>query len=249
MKLKVLSSGSHGNSYILDSPTGSLLIEAGIPWRQILQGLNYDLSKVVGCLVTHEHKDHSKAVADVMKAGIDCYMSQGTIDALSIPINSNYRAIPAREGFQIDFGDFTVKSFKVEHDASDPRGFLIQYRPTKEKLLFLTDSYYSRYKFSGLNYICIECNYIKETLDQNIADGYIPLEHKPRLLRSHMSLENLKSFLKANDLSSCSEILILHLSSRNSDQGRMIREIEEVTGITPKIADKGLSVNLQLYPY
>lgn len=55
MKLKVLSSGSHGNSYILQSPTGTLLIECGIPYKKILQGLNFDLQEVVGCLISHQH--------------------------------------------------------------------------------------------------------------------------------------------------------------------------------------------------
>lgn len=140
-------------------------------------------------------------------------------------------------------------SFDTEHDAEDPRGFLIQYSPTGERLLFLTDSYYSKYRFPRLNYICIECNYIKETLDENIANGYIDQAMKPRLLQSHMSLENLKGFLKANDLSQCRSIILLHLSDRNSDSEQMIREIKELTGIKPKVADKGLEVELDLFPY
>lgn len=55
MKLKVLASGSKGNCYILESPTGSLLIEAGIPWKQIQKGLNFDLRQVVAALISHEH--------------------------------------------------------------------------------------------------------------------------------------------------------------------------------------------------
>lgn len=249
MKLKVLASGSKGNSYILESPTGSLLLEAGIPWKEILKGLNYDISNVLACLITHEHKDHSKAILDVMKAGIDCYMSKGTIDALNVPCNQSYRAIPAREGLQINFGDFTVLNFQTEHDASDPRGFLIQYKPTKEKILFITDSYYCKYKFKGINYLMIECNYIKETLDQNIEAGYIHQGMKPRLLRSHFNLENVKQFLKANDLSSCREIVLLHLSDSNSNAKRMVNEIHELTGIKPKIADAGLEVELEMCPY
>ncbi|MDR7856028.1 MBL fold metallo-hydrolase [Tissierella sp.] len=246
MKLKVLASGSKGNSYILESPTGSLLIEAGIPWREILKGLNYDISKVVGCLVSHEHKDHSKAVDDVMKAGIDVYMSGGTMDLWPM---FNHRMNLIRSGKQFYVDDFMILPFDVEHDAQEPLGFLIQYKPTKEKLLFITDSYYSKYKFKDLNYILIECNYIKETLDSNIENGYIPESMKPRLLQSHFSLENVKEFLKANDLMDCREIILLHLSDRNSDSKQMIKGIEEVTGITPKIADKGLILDLQLFPY
>jgi len=142
-----------------------------------------------------------------------------------------------------------VLSFETQHDAADPRGFLIKYRPTGEKLLFLTDSYYSKYTFSGLNYILIECNYIKETLDANIEAGYVDERMKPRLLQSHFSLAHVKEFLQANDLNQVREILLLHLSSMNSDSIRMIKEIKKATGITPKIAESGLEVNLDLYPY
>jgi len=246
MKLKILGSSSKGNAYILQSPTGSLLIEAGIPWREMQKGLNYDLSNVVGCLVSHEHKDHSKAVTDVMKAGIEVYMSGGTMDLWPV---HNHRMNLVRKGKQFSIADFNVMPFDTEHDANEPLGFLIQYKPTKEKLLFITDSYYCKYKFRDINYLLIECNYIKETLDQNIEDGYVPMEHRPRLLRSHFSLENVKKFLKANDLSRCQEIVLLHLSSRNSDAKRMVKEIEEVAGIKPKVATKGLGVELNRYPY
>lgn len=249
MKIKVLASGSKGNSYILKASTGSLLLEAGIPFKDIQKGLDFNLSDILGALVTHEHKDHSKSILEVMKAGIDIYLSEGTIEALNLPINTYYRAIPAHLGAQINFGDFTVLSFETEHDAKDPRGFLIQYKPTKEKLLFLTDSFYCKYKFKDLNYIMIECNYIKETLDRNIELGYINEAMKPRLLRSHFNLENVKEFLKANDLSQCNEIILLHLSDSNSAANRMIKEIYELTGIKPKIAEAGLEVELEMYPY
>ena len=246
MRLKVLASSSKGNSYILESPTGSLLIEAGIPWKEILQGLDYDISKVVGCFVSHEHKDHSKAILNVAKTGIDVYTGQGTIDALGL---KHYRlnAVEVKEQFTV--GDFTMVSFDTEHDAEDPRGFLIQYRPMGERLLFLTDSYYSKYRFPGLNYICIECNYIKDTLDANIANGYVDEAMKPRLLQSHFSLEHVKNFLRANDLSQCRNIILLHLSDRNSDAKRMIQEIEDMTGIETVVADAGLTIDLKLYPY
>lgn len=246
MKLKVLASGSKGNCYLLQSPTGSLLLEAGIPLREIKKGLNFDLSGVLGCLVTHAHKDHSKAIVDVMKAGIDCYMSVGTADELGVEFY--YRAHKLL-GVQFSIGDFMILPFPTEHDCPGSLGFLIQYKPTKEKLLFITDSYYSKYKFSGLNYILIECNYIKETLDENIEAGRINPAMKPRLLKSHFSLDHVLDFLKANDLSQCREIILLHLSDANSDAKRMIREIEDLTDITPKVAEPGLEVELELYPY
>lgn len=244
MLLKVLGSSSHGNCYILSTPTGSLLLECGLPWREVQKGLNFELSDVNACLVTHEHKDHCKAAEELMQTGIDVYMSQGTKRILGL---TGHRALTIYG--QASIGDFFVKSFDVEHDAENPIGFLVQYKPKSEKLLFLTDSYYSKYLFKGLNYIMIECNYIKETLDANIEAGYINEAMKPRLLQSHFSLEHVKQFLMANDLSQCRKIILLHLSDTNSDAARMIREIEALTGISTVVADPGLEVELELYPY
>lgn len=246
MKLKVLASGSSANCYILESPTGTLILEAGLSWKEILKGLNYKLDNVLACLVTHEHKDHSKSLGEVMAAGIDCYYSEGTAYATEIESHRS-RFIRAKEPFSV--GDFNILPFDTEHDAREPLGFLIEYTPTSERILFITDSYYCKYKFKSVHHILVECNYIKETLDENIEAGYIAPEAKAGLLQGHFSLENVKKFLKANDLSQCQNIVLLHLSDRNSDQNQMVREVEELTGIKPKVAEKGLVVPLQLYPY
>lgn len=245
MKLKVLASGSSGNSYLLQSPTGTLIVECGITFKDILKGLDFNLGEVVGCLVSHSHQDHSKSAKDLTNAGIDLYALKETTQSIGL---EGHRVVNVKTLKQFKVGDFNILGFPIEHDVPG-LGYLIEYGPTKERLLFLTDSYYSKYKFSKLNYICIECNYIKETLDQNIADGYIDERMKPRLLQSHFSLENVKEFLRANDLSSCREIILLHLSDRNSDAKQMVREIKELTGIEPKVATKGLEIELEMYPY
>ena len=54
MEIRVLASGSSGNAYYVggESP---LLLEAGIPFRRIQQGLNFKVGELVGCLISHEH--------------------------------------------------------------------------------------------------------------------------------------------------------------------------------------------------
>lgn len=245
MKLKVLGSSSKGNSYILESPTQTLLIECGISYKDILKGLNFNLGEVVGCILTHAHQDHSKSAKDLVSAGIDLYALEDTVNAIGL---ASHRIVEVEPLKQFKVGDFNILGFPIEHDVPG-LGYLIQYVPTGEKLLFLTDSYYSKYKFKNLNYILIECNYIKETLDQNIEDGYINEASKPRLLQSHFSLENVKEFLNANNLSDCQEIILLHLSNRNANSDQMFREIYIETGIMPKIATKGLEVKLEKEPY
>lgn len=54
-QLKVLSSGSHGNAYILECDNEYLLIELGIDWKDMLKQLNYKegFEQVRGCLTSH----------------------------------------------------------------------------------------------------------------------------------------------------------------------------------------------------
>lgn len=246
MKLSVLASGSSGNCYILSSDTGSLIIDPGVPWPLIQRGLNYDLSGIKGCLASHLHLDHFKAAADVMKAGIDVYANKAAIDTIRSEHMHRCHQVYINQLVRIE--PFVVKPFDLQHDVMNT-GYLILHRSTKELFLYITDSFYCKYRFSGINYLAIECNYIKETLDANIEAGLIDPAMKPRLLQSHFSLENVKGFLKANDLSQCRKIILLHLSAGNSNAAKMVREIREQTGIDTVVADPGLEVDLELYPY
>jgi phosphoribosyl 1,2-cyclic phosphodiesterase len=96
--------------------------------------------------------------------------------------------------------------------------------------LYATDTYYIRYRFRGLTHIAVECNYSMDILRANIEAGLVEPALKKRILKSHFSLEHVKEFLKANDLSKVQEIWLLHLSDGNSDAGRFKREIQELTG-------------------
>jgi phosphoribosyl 1,2-cyclic phosphodiesterase len=55
MRLKVLGTGSSGNCYILENNQESLIIEAGISFKEVKKELNFNFEKVKGLLVSHEH--------------------------------------------------------------------------------------------------------------------------------------------------------------------------------------------------
>lgn len=240
MKIKVLASGSSGNCYLLQDKEETLILECGIRYKQILEGLDYDLSNVVGCLVTHEHKDHSKAMLDLNKNGIDVYASLGTIETLKIE-NHRTKVIKSEKIFQV--GNFTVLPFTAKHDAEEPLGFLINHEKIGN-LLFLTDSYYCEYNFNNLNHILVECNYAKDLLDENIENGLIPLSLRNRITRSHFELNNVIDFLKANDLKNIRTIMIMHLSSQNSNEEYFKNQIQKNIGLPVEVARKGLEVYL-----
>ena len=238
--LKVLGSNSKGNCYLLSTSKETLIIECGIKYKDVLKGLDYDLSKVVGCLVTHEHKDHSKSAKDLKSNGINIYMSRGTIkecfkDEESIP----HRVFPIKEGRAFGVGRFTILPFNVHHDAEEPLGFLINHKEIGN-LLFLTDTYYCDYNFKNLNHILVECNYSKEYIEDET------LSLRNRIVNSHFELSNVIEFLKASDLSKVKNIMLLHLSSSNADESHFKEEIERNIGMPIEIAKKDKEMDLNI---
>lgn len=227
MEIAVLASGSSGNCYKVSDGQTSLLLECGIPFKEIQKKLCFKLYEIDACIVTHEHQDHSKATMDLLKSGIEVCMSTGTASMFK---HDFFKVTTIEPLKQFKIGSFDILPFDVQHDATEPLGFILYSRVTKEKLLFATDTYYVKYRFSGLNYIMVECNYALDILRYNFESGKLTLALKNRLLQSHFELVNVKKFLQANDLSKVKEIYLLHLSAGNSDENRFKREIQELTG-------------------
>ena len=226
IEIKALASSSRGNCYHITDGVTPLLLECGISMKEIRKGLGFKTSGIAGCLVSHEHADHSKSAKDLINAGIDIYTSQGTIDALEL-VGHRVHVVKAKQQFNV--GEWIVMPFDVQHDAVEPLGFLLA-NEAGDKLLFATDTYYIKYKFKGLTHIMVECNYSAEILNRNLNSGLVPAAMKKRIMQSHFSLENVKEFFKANDLSKVHEIWLIHLSDLNSDAARFKREIQELTG-------------------
>lgn len=55
MLLKTIASGSSGNCYLLYKGDEILLLDAGVGVEEIKRSINYKISNVVGCIVTHKH--------------------------------------------------------------------------------------------------------------------------------------------------------------------------------------------------
>ena len=227
MDITVIASGSSGNAYRISDGDTALLLDAGIPLQRIKQALNFRVRDLAGCLITHAHGDHAKAAGDLAKAGVDVYTSQGTINACRL---TGHRTKPVKALQEVMIGTFAVLPFDVQHDAPEPLGFLLTSRRTGEKLLYFTDTYYLKYRFTGLTHIMGECNYSMDIVERSVRNGYIPPELVPRLIKSHMSLEHFLDLLKANDLHEVKQIYLLHLSNNNSDAERFREAVQKLTG-------------------
>lgn len=235
MKLKVLSSSSKGNCYLLKSDNETLIIEAGINTSEIKKALNYDLYDVVGCLLTHEHGDHAKGVKKLSESFIDIYSSSGTLNAIGIKGNV------MSEMKKYTIGKFVVMPIKAFHDASQPFCYVIKH-PDMGTLAFCTDTARFDYKITNLNHLLIEANYSEEIILKNNLISPNSYNDLKRLRNSHLGIEDCKTIIKRHN--SLTNIILLHLSDRNSDKKQFKKECQEVSGIPVRIAQKGLEITL-----
>lgn len=228
MDIKILASGSRGNAYIISDGKTTLLLDAGIPFKEIQKGCGFQTSSIKGCLVTHRHGDHAKAIPKLLQRGIPVY---STSDVAEI-----YAGVHGMKALkEVAIGTFQVLPFLVEHDV-ECYGYQVTSAVTGEKLVYITDSAYVRYTFTGLTHIMIEANYAQEIIIDNAKHERIPLYLAERVIQTHMSIETLLELLQSNDMRQVRQIYLLHLSDGNSDAGEFRRLVQRETGAEVYIA-------------
>lgn len=233
MKIQVLGTGSSGNCYKVKIGRATLLLECGLPFKVIQKKLNFKVSEIDACLVTHEHMDHAKAVKDLMKAGVDCYMTKGTAEVLGVSGHrlKTFRLFEKARYYSEVLKDLIIVPFEAIHDVAEPVSYFIKTRYDDESLVFVTDTAYLKYKIPDCECLMIECNYVKSRLDENVRLGNINTNLRNRIVKNHLSLESLVEALRAASLDRCKKIYLLHLSDGNSDEKLIKRTIQEMTGI------------------
>lgn len=221
------ASSSKGNCYFLQEGERSILIDPGINIKSIrrnLADLKWDLSKIDCVLLTHEHKDHSAAIKDILKLGKLCFMSACTIDALGV-MNSN--ALIAENDAVIELSGWKITPFDVIHDTKEPIGFEIE-SPLGKRIVFATDTYYVGKQFDNINIWMIEANYSEFLLKNN---DELTDDVKNRIRATHFSLANVLNFFLDQNLNSTVKIYLLHLSDDNSNAEQFADDVRFLTGL------------------
>lgn len=225
LTLDILGSGSSGNCYLLNCDGKILILDAGIPIKDIKRGLNYNLLDVVGCFTTHGHKDHSMSVEDLRLMGI--------------PIFEPYKSEMERR--VVNYDGFVIKSFPLPHDGVENRGFYIAC-PNGHRMLYMSDFEYCPYSFSvqKINTLLIECNYNEELIEPE----QLKYDH---VLRGHASLGVTKRFVEVNKTSELETVVLCHLSATNADPETMVKEIKSIlpASVDVLVAERGLMVDLE----
>ena len=234
MKIEVIASGSSGNCYKISNEDTTLLIECGIPYKKIQEALNFKTTDIDGVLVSHEHGDHSKSCKDLIKAGVDLYMTKGTKEALKLDSHrvKNFEESNDKTYRWFEIGSLKIMPFKSIHDAREPANFYISNKRTAERLLFITDTMYVEGRFNIIDYLMVEVNYVRETINNN---SKIDPVLRKRIKENHMSLETAIDFLKKCNLSRLKKVYVLHLSDANSDAEIIKERLQEVAGVAVEI--------------
>lgn len=240
MILKVLGSSSKGNCYLLMAKDDILILEAGVGIKDIKLALGFDFRNVKGCLITHEHKDHSKSAIELHNMGIPIYATKGTREAIGLPHKASCVLVP--EETTIKIGGYVITSYNAKHDAAEPCMYLI-YHPEMGSLVFATDTYMIPYDFRGLDHYLIEANYSIKIIEDKVSEGSLSTKLAQRIIKSHLSLESAIKQVKGSE--TLQNVILIHLSDSNSNAEEFKSEVQKATGKPVYIADKGLKIELR----
>lgn len=216
MRLHCIATGSTGNCYTLTSNSGeALILDCGIPIKEIKKGLNWNIRSVVGCIVSHDHSDHSKSVKDLRDMGIPVFTPYEVLLMNQFLANSY---------FTVRIFDLTTSDNKWVHTNSDGSecpcyGFLIEH-PEMGKMLYITDCEFVKWRFSGINHILLGVNYDKDLIDN---EDSAKVNH---VYRGHMSIDTACDFVKTNNSKDLQNVIMCHLSKNNADKDLFIEKMK-----------------------
>lgn len=236
MILKCVGSSSKGNGYALITEDEILLIEAGCKLMEVKKLIDWQVSKVVGCLISHCHNDHAGRIKEYMQSGIPVFSSDEVRD--SIEERGGERISSLRFGEKTLVGNFSIQPFPVVHDVPCV-GYLITH-PEMGKLVFATDTEYVKYRFQNVNHIMVESNYSKQYLDE----GEESSEKRRHVLYGHMSIETAVDFVRKNDSYNLRNVILMHLSGRNGAPDEFRGQVEKVVSCPVWVAEPELKVVL-----
>ena len=219
MKLKCIATGSTGNCYTLTSDSReTLILDCGVPISEIKKGLDWNIKNVVGCVVTHHHRDHSKSVEDLINMGIPVFRPYKPL-IMNQFLSNSY--------FTVRIFDLTTSDNKWVHTNSDGSecpcyGFLIEH-PEMGKMLYITDCEFVKWRFSGINHMLLGVDYDKNMVDMS---NQAKASH---VLRGHMSIDTACKFVKANySPDDVQNVIMCHLSEENADKDNFIEQMKKV---------------------
>lgn len=224
--LHVIQTGSAANGYILTCGDNRLVLEAGCKTKEYLQALDYNIADVQA-LVTHRHVDHARSIANLLSYGIPVYSCHD--------VASLYPQVKVLEPMKkYKIGRFCVLPLRVPHGDCPNYAYHIT-MPDGHTLLFCTDAQTLPFKLPNVNVLMIEANYMDELIIDQLCEGNDICSH----FNAHMELNETIHIIKRLYNPNMHKVVLIHLSSNNSDEQMFKNRIFSETGVMCEIANEG----------
>ena len=218
MKVKVLASGSKGNSTLIRTDNINLLIDMGINYQYLaseLENINMNPKELNAILITHTHNDHIKGLASlVKKTNLKVYVLEEMVKELINKIPSDNIFI-YQEPLELE--DLKINLIRISHDV-EGTGFIIEHN--NHSLVYITDTGYINKKYFPLmknkNTYIIESNHDEEML----MEGPYPYILKQRVIGDygHLSNKTTSEYLLEIVGYNTKNIILAHISEKNNTE-------------------------------
>jgi phosphoribosyl 1,2-cyclic phosphodiesterase len=232
MRFATMGSGSKGNATLVDEVDSALLVDCGLSYsrvRSLAREKNYDLDKLDGIFVTHEHSDHVSGVKNLSKGlKIPVYATSGTIAASGSRFDDVYELNEIELEKDIVLGPFEITPIIVPHDAQEPCQFIITSHC--KRLGILTDlghvTSHVRKMYETLDAMVIEFNHdlgmlrasdYRQVLQRRISGPY-----------GHLSNDQAEEFLGGINFQKMSHLVAAHLSEKTNNSSIVLACLDRV---------------------
>ena len=231
MKITILSSGSKGNSTLIETNNHNILIDAGLPLKNLEKRLTKKLPPIDILIITHCHSDHTKGLKSIIKE------HSPIIYTLENVLNDIISYDKINHEKQINLTDTIINLFELSHDVPC-LGINIKYN--NKELVYITDTGYIKNKllkeYQNKDVYIIESNYEEEML----LNGSYPFYLKQRIRsdKGHLSNNDTCRYLKTLIGENTKYICLAHLSEENNNPDIVESKVIEALNTTKNNIEK-----------
>lgn len=215
MKIRVLSSGSGGNTTYIECENKRILIDMGNSCKYVvnkLKELGIEGNDIDAVLITHTHSDHVKGLKVFLnKFNPSIYITEDMVDDLGYV--KEYNVI---DSDVINIGDVVINVIKTSHDALGSVGYIIN--GDGKSVVYITDTGYINSKYfellSNRDLYVMESNHDIEMLN----NGSYPFKIRQRILgdKGHLSNYDSAKYISRFIGNRTKCVVLAHLSEENN---------------------------------
>ena len=233
MRVISLYSGSSGNCTLIEAGENSFLVDAGGSAKALacaLDKLGVALESISDIFITHEHGDHTHALAALIKKH-QCrvHITEPSADALNVCPALESCLVRHGTEFAFEVGGCRITAFPVPHDSRACVGYKFTYGDTSVGVVtdigYVTQTVYDN--LCGCEAVIIEANHDREM----VRCGSYPAALKARILSGggHLSNDDCAEISGAWARQGTKKILLAHLSEENNTPKTALAAVRAAT--------------------